>query len=173
MNNNKPTKVSDLKEHIDLLKTDYDFILIDSSPNVNAEIVAAAKASDSLVMIVSPDYASISCILKAIFISKENGVKIDGIILNKVVNSKHEVKSEEVEEITGLKVIGVVPYHKDVHESNLKRVCLPAKGRKSYNKEYSEIAKYMVLKENPSTKLKFGAGTKIQYKNRKKLVGGK
>ncbi|MAH03228.1 hypothetical protein CMI39_00370 [Candidatus Pacearchaeota archaeon] len=172
LNNTKPTKVSSLKEYIEDLKDYYDFILIDSSPNINAEILSAIKASDSLIMMINPDYSSLSCLLNAIKIAKENKIKIDGLIINKVYNSKNEVSFGDIENTTGEKIIAVIPHHKDIHESVLKRIPLELHKRKEYSKEYLELAKFIILLNNPASKIKLKSFVlkTISQKNRKRIL---
>tara|TARA_Y100000310_G_scaffold253607_1_gene260502 strand:- start:625 stop:1413 length:789 start_codon:yes stop_codon:yes gene_type:complete len=172
LNNKCPTKVSSLGNFIDELREYYDFILIDSSPNVNAEILATVKASDDLFMVVNPDYATLSCTLCAIKIAKENRVPIEGIIVNKVYGNKNEVSFKDIEEITDSKIIAIIPHHLDIHESVLKRIPLKFNKRKEYSREYSELAKFMILCKNPSEKVKLKRSLvkTISQKNRLKIL---
>jgi|TARA_Y100000310_G_scaffold243188_1_gene247627 MinD-like ATPase involved in chromosome partitioning or flagellar assembly len=172
LNNKKPTKVSSLKEYIEDLKDCYDFILIDSSPNINAEILAAINSSDSLIMIINPDYSSLSCLLNAIKIAKLNKIPIDGLIINKKYNSKNEVSFNDIEKTTGENIIAVIPHHIDIHEAVLKRIPLEINQRKEYSKEYLELAKFMILLSNATSKIKlknFILKT-ISQKNRKRIL---
>jgi len=54
-----------LKDKIQLLKKDYDYIIIDSSPNLNDELLSTILASDLLFVVSTPDYPTLSCSLKA------------------------------------------------------------------------------------------------------------
>jgi len=172
LNNKKPTKVSDLKEHIQRLRTSYDFILIDSSPNTNAEMLATIESSDEIIPIINPDYATISCTLLAIRFVEEHKTHIKGLIVNKVYHNKNEVSFREIEKLTGLKIIGVIPHHIDIHESVLKRNPLEINKRKEYIKEYSEIVKFIMLSKNPAEKLKLqrSFSKTISKKNRARIL---
>ena len=172
LNNERPTKVSALPEYIERLRSGYDFILIDSSHNVNIEILATIRSSDELFVVVNPDYATLSCTLRAIKIANENDVSVSGVIANKIYGSRNEVGFKEIENIIGSKIVGIVPYHLDIHESVLKRVPLDFGGRKKYAREFSEIAKFIVLSKDPSKKLKFRKTFRknIAQKNRAKIV---
>lgn len=172
LNNKKSTKVSSLKEHLDSLKENYDFILLDSSPNMNAEILTTIDSFDYLLMIVNPDYLNLSCTLQAINIAKEKKIKILGLIVNKVYGSKNEISFKDIEKITRQKILAIIPYHLDIHEATLKRRPIELENRKEYYKEYSELSKFMILLNNPSEKIKLKNSfiKTIAQKNRSRII---
>jgi len=99
-----------LKEKIQHLKYHYDVILIDSSPSLDHETLAAMMASDKLILVTSPDYATLSCTLHAIKVAKQKKVQIMGLILNKVYGKNFEVSLEEIEKVAGVPVLAVIPH---------------------------------------------------------------
>jgi septum site-determining protein MinD len=98
-----------LKQKITSLKNYYDIILIDSSPNMNNEILSTLIASDEIAVVTSPDIPTLSNTLYAIKIAKEKNTPIFGIILNKVRRKNFEIRLEEIEEATNTPVIAVLP----------------------------------------------------------------
>lgn len=102
----KPFK---LKQKISYLKDYYDMILIDSSPNLNEEILSTMIASDELLVVTTPDYPTLSTTLRAIRLAKQKRTPITGLILNKVRNKKFELKVEDIEEAAGVPVLSVLP----------------------------------------------------------------
>jgi len=97
-----------LHNRISQVKKDYDFILIDSSPNLNDEMMATMIASDELLAVTSPDYPTLSCTLHAVKVAKEKKTPIAGLILNKVRNMGFELSAEDIESTTGVPVISVI-----------------------------------------------------------------
>lgn len=85
-----------LKECIDPLREMYDVIIIDSSPSLNEEMLAAMEASDEIVVVSSPDYPTLSSTLHAIDIAKNRGSEIRGLVLNKVRGKRFELKDKDV-----------------------------------------------------------------------------
>ena len=172
LNNKHKIQASHLGKFLDRLRPNYDFILLDTSPNVNAEIISAISASDELFLIVNPDYANMSCILKAMHLSNEEGGVIAGIIANKVYNTKNEISLNEIESITGSMVIGTIPHHLDIHESVLGMKPVELNSRKKYSQELSEIAKLIILSEDfsSSLKLKNNIFKTVAQKNREAIV---
>jgi septum site-determining protein MinD len=99
-----------LKEKIKSLKKDYDLIIIDSSPALNEETFAVMVASDSLLVVTTPDFPTLSMTLKAIRLAKQRGTPIDGLIINKVYNKDFELSLDEIETTSDVPVMAVIPH---------------------------------------------------------------
>lgn len=106
-----------LKHKINYLKDYYDIILIDSSPNLNEEILATMVASDELLVVTSPDYPTLSATLRAIRIAKQKKTPITGLILSRVRNKKFELSIEDIEEAAQVPVLSILPDDISVLES--------------------------------------------------------
>lgn len=98
-----------LKDRLKTVKRDYDFIIIDSSPNVNDEILSTVLASDGLFIVSTPDYPTLSCSLRAAKIAKQRGKKVYGIILNKIKNPRYEINLQDIEVVMDLPVVARIP----------------------------------------------------------------
>ena len=79
-----------LHNRLSQLKDVYDYIIIDSSPNLNDEILSTMIAADRLVVVTSPDYPTLSCTMHALKVAKEKKTPIVGLVLNKVRNKKFQ-----------------------------------------------------------------------------------
>jgi septum site-determining protein MinD len=97
-----------LHNRISQIKKDYDFVIIDSSPNLNEEMLSTMIASDELLVVTSPDYPTLSCTMHAIKIAKEKKTPIAGLVLNKVRNKNFELSVEDIESTTGVPVLSVI-----------------------------------------------------------------
>jgi len=106
---NKPVRTYKLKQKLAPLKEHYDTIIIDSSPNLNDEILATMTASDKLLVVTSPDYPTLSCTMHAVKVAKDRNTPITGLILNKVHNKEFELTIEEIEDATNVPVIASIP----------------------------------------------------------------
>ena len=105
-----PFKLKDVLKGVD---KDYDIILVDSSPALNYETLAAVLASDELFVVTTPDYSTLSTTLKAVKMAKQKGVPVSGIILNKVYNKHFEISFEDIEKTIGVPILAVIPH--DIH----------------------------------------------------------
>ncbi|MBW2967617.1 AAA family ATPase [Candidatus Woesearchaeota archaeon] len=97
-----------LYNRLSQVRNSYDFIVIDSSPNLNEEILSTMIASDELVVVTSPDYPTLSCTMHAVKIAKERKTPIAGLVLNKIRGKKFELSVDEIEKTTGTQVISVI-----------------------------------------------------------------
>jgi len=114
-----PEKIAyyDLKLHLEKLRADYDYILIDSSPNLNHEILATMMASDELLVVSTPDHPTLDGTMNAVKIAKRKKTPITGIILNKVYNKGFEVKINEIETAADCPVVALLPHDLKVMEA--------------------------------------------------------
>lgn len=102
-----------LKEKLSVLKKLYDYILIDASPTLNDDMLATIVASDELLVVTSPDYPTLSATLHAVKMAQKKKTPIVGLVLNKVRGKKFELTAREIEEASGVGILGVV--RDDVH----------------------------------------------------------
>lgn len=138
----KPFK---LKQKISYLKDYYDIILIDSSPNLNEEVLATMIASDELLVVTSPDYPTLSTTLRAVRLAKQKKIPITGLILNRVRNKKFELSIEDIEDAAGVPVLSVLPEDVRVQEAiaNTTPVVL-YKPKANASVEYKKLAACLI-----------------------------
>lgn len=98
-----------LRDKIGKIKNNYDYVVIDSSPNLNEEILSAMLASDALFVVTTGDYPTMSCSMRAAYLAKQRGKPIVGIILNKIRDPAFELSMNEIEEATGIPVVAKIP----------------------------------------------------------------
>lgn len=102
-----PLKLRDKLNHV---KKMYDFIIIDSSPAMNDETLSAMLASDETIIVTTPDIPTLSMTIKAIRTAKQRGIKIDGLILNKVHNKDFELSLDDIEKTAEVPILAVIPH---------------------------------------------------------------
>jgi|TARA_Y100000031_G_C8232683_1_gene391703 septum site-determining protein MinD len=147
----KPFK---LKHKINSLREHYDMILLDSSPNLNEEILATMIASDELLVVTSPDYPTLSTTLRAVRLAKQKKTPITGLILNRVRNKKFELKVEDIEEAAHVPILGVLPEDINVLEalSHTTPVALH-KPRSNASIEYKKLAACLIGEQYKDSRL--------------------
>ena len=102
-----------LREKLAGLKALYDFVLIDASPTLNDDMLATIIASDELLVVTSPDYPTLSATLHAVRVAKKQRTPVAGLLLNRVLNRRFELKPGEIEEAAGVPILATV--QEDVH----------------------------------------------------------
>lgn len=106
-----------LKEKLKKIKNDYDFVILDSSPALNNETLAAMLSSDELFVVSTPDFSTLTMTLKAIALAKKRGTPISGIIINKAYGKDFELSLENIESTSEVPVLAVVPHDVNVLRS--------------------------------------------------------
>jgi septum site-determining protein MinD len=130
-----------LKDKLSPIRKGYDFILIDSSPAVNDDVLSVILASNSLIFVTTPDYPTLSNTLKSIKLAKERGAVIDGLILNKVHNKDFEISIKDIEKTIEAPVLAVIPYDVKVLEALSRFIPFPSsKPRAEGSIEYKKLA---------------------------------
>lgn len=114
--------LTQIRDKIKTLFESNDIILLDSSPGLGREAVAALKASDEVLLVTTPFVPPVMDIVRCLEVIKEIGVKPIGIVLNMVHKKKYEMTETEVEQLTGIPVIASISYDKNVPKSLAAKV---------------------------------------------------
>ena len=141
LNFNGKIDYTKLKQELATAKKDYDYVLIDSSPNLNNEMLATIMASDALFVVTTPDYPTLSCTLHAVKMAKQKKTPIAGLILNRVYNKNFELSVNDIEEAAECPVVAVIPH--DVHFLEALSKTTPSHAlapNKAANVEYAKLA---------------------------------
>jgi septum site-determining protein MinD len=144
-----------LKNKLKNIKNDYDIVLLDSSPNLNQEILATMVASDELYVVTTPDFPTLSCTLKAVKVANQKKTPIKGLILNKVRNRNFELSLQEIEEASESKVLAVLP--DEVHILEALSKSLPStlhKHNSDSTIEYKKLAAFLIGEQYKDIRLK-------------------
>lgn len=146
---NKEYSPLKLKQKIAQIRRGYDFIIIDSSPSLNEELTSAMLASDSLFIVSTPDYPTLSCSMKTARIIRQSGRDISGIIVNRVLGRSSQVSLEEVQESINIPVVAMIKDDRRVAKSLYQRVPMPIYAKRSqFSREIGKLAASLVgLKE--------------------------
>lgn len=144
-----------LKDRLSKIKEDYDFVIIDSSPSLNEEVLSAMLASDNLFVVSTPDYPTLSCSLRAARLAKQRGKPISGIILNKIRNPKYELSLKEIESAIELPIVARIPDDSESVKSLFTRIPLSIYNRKSkFSKEVNKLCAALANQKEKRSALK-------------------
>ena len=143
--NNKQINPFKLKDKLKNVQDRYDIILIDSSPALNYETLAAMLASDELFVVTTPDYATMAMTLKAIRLAKQKRIPVSGLILNKVYNKDFEIPLKDIEETAGVPILAVIPY--DINVLRAQSIFTPSTMHNPHSPgsvEYKKLAAILI-----------------------------
>ncbi|MCD6403007.1 MAG: cell division ATPase MinD [Candidatus Aenigmarchaeota archaeon] len=114
----------------DMLPTE-DFIIIDSAPGFGKEAVSALKACEEAIIVSTPTVPAIMDAIKAKKVLQELGVENLGLVLNKVMGRKYELKRSEITELIDLPVLAEIPFDEKFQEALAAKMPLILYDRKS------------------------------------------
>lgn len=87
----------------------YDFVIIDGAAGLGREALATLAASSELLVVATPDIASIASALKVIEVARDMKVPVAGVALNRVRGKNYEMTRREVESICETQVVSRIP----------------------------------------------------------------
>src|SRR3989344_259556 len=140
-----------LKDMIKRAKENYDFVILDSSPSLNDEILSTILASDNLFVVTTPDYPTLSCSITAAKLAKQRGTPISGIIVNKIREPGYEITLKEIEDEIDIPVVARIPDDKTAIRSLFMRIPIPVYNR--HSRFAKEISRLNAALTNTPTKL--------------------
>ena len=94
-----------------------EIVLIDSATGLSRDTLLVIKAADEVIVVTNPELAAVTDALKLIKKTEEMGVKVAGIVVNKVTGSKLELPIKNIQSMLGKKVIAVIPEDSSVKEA--------------------------------------------------------
>ncbi len=100
-----------LKKVLEKMKYRYDYILLDSSPH-HSEMKPVIAAADKVFVITTPDHVTLATSLKAAMLAKKNKTPVEGVIVNRIRDPRHEADLGDIEEIMGVPVLAKIKDHK-------------------------------------------------------------
>lgn len=113
----KGVDMSKIKEKVGSLSESNDIIILDAGPGLGREAIACIKAADEVLYVTTPYVPSVMDIIRCKEIVNESGIKELGIVVNMSEGDKHEMNKQEIEQLTRLPVISVIPQDKNVKRS--------------------------------------------------------
>ncbi|MEM4254980.1 MAG: cell division ATPase MinD [Candidatus Norongarragalinales archaeon] len=161
-----------LKRSVKKLEEIYDYVLIDCPPGLGEDALAAITSAKEMILVLTPEPISLADALKVQILAEKNNVKIDGFVLNMVLNEKNEIKSRELETILKLKNLGVLPEDLEVRKaSSLQKPVSLAFPSSKFARSLKNLAAQITGEEvqTPAEKKSFFAGIMRFFKN---LFGG-
>ncbi|MCS7093735.1 MAG: P-loop NTPase [Candidatus Aenigmarchaeota archaeon] len=108
-------------EYVDLTQLKFflkdlnsEFVFLDSAPGFGREAMSILTSVDAVLLVTTPFINSVADILRAKKILEALQKIQLGVVVNMVKGKSYELKKNEIEAITGIKVVGEVPYDENV-----------------------------------------------------------
>ncbi len=94
-----------------------ELVLIDTSSQPHEEIMNVAGKT---LVVTTPDLTSVTDTLRTIKKTEEKGIKVLGVVVNKI-KGKNELSVSEIKAMLDRPIIGEVPYDEKVEESHASK----------------------------------------------------
>lgn len=114
-----------LKDIIEPLKSQFDFILVDAPAGVDKTVLAAINACDELLIVTDPTSPAIADAFKTKMLAQRLGKKPIGVIVNFVRGEKGEITNLDIMKMLELPIYGNVPEDTDVRRSFMQEKVAP------------------------------------------------
>jgi septum site-determining protein MinD len=133
--------ITSIRDSITPILNKNDIILLDGGPGLGREAIATFRTSDELIYVTTPFVPSVLDVVRCEEIAKEFGIKSLGIVLNMVTNEKYEMTKKEIEELTNLPIISIIPYEKNVNRSlSIKTPIVSMEPKNPASMEFTRLA---------------------------------
>ncbi len=174
-NYEKPINFLKLRDKLSRFKNNYDFVVIDSSPSMNEELLSTMIAADVLFVVTTPDYPTLSCSLKAAALARHRGKPIAGLILNKVRDSRYEIGFDEIEQSSEIPIVARLPDDLAVLRAVFMRMPVSVyHGGSSFSKEITRLNAALAKKREKQSffEILFSSSKRREVVNRQLLKQG-
>ncbi len=114
-------ELTKFKKHLLKLEKNTDFIILDAAPGLGKEALFVMDACREVMFVTMPFVPMIGDVIRCREVLRQFGEKKMGILLNMVTYGTHELKKDVIEEVTGLPVIGEIPYDRNITQSLIMR----------------------------------------------------
>lgn len=147
------------------LKKQFDFILIDSPAGIERGFYNAIRNANEAIVVVNNDVTSIRDADKVIGILNTHGIIDNKLIINKVslkkIDKEINITMNDVIEVLGVPLLGVVYEDEEVIKSNNKGIPIVLNNKSIINKCYQNISKRLNGEEVSLVKYKKNIFEKI------------
>ncbi len=105
-------------ECIEKYKKDFEFIILDSPAGLESGFLLSSKASDSAIILSTPDSISIRAASYACENVRKNGVSDVRLVVNKFNKKLHKnINVDEIIDTVGARLLGIVPDSEEIYAS--------------------------------------------------------
>jgi septum site-determining protein MinD len=102
-------KLDHLKKVVGWLAKRFDYVFLDAPSGLDRDAITAMSLANELVMVVTPDIASLSNAIKTKLISERLNVPVTGVIVTRSTGKGLEIAENEIIMTLDLPVLAVIP----------------------------------------------------------------
>ncbi len=106
-----------LKTVLRSVKDEFDFVLVDVPAGVDVTARAAIASTEEVILVTTPDPASLTDVMKMKITAMQLGTKPVGVIVNMRRGEKWEASLRDIENFLEMRILGVIPEDPNVRRS--------------------------------------------------------
>ncbi len=117
LNGLRRVRLSRMSKVVKSLARRRDILLIDGPSGLGHDAVLALKISKELILVITPDIASLSDALKTKIIAEHLRVKPIGVVVSRATDENADISEEEIKSMLELPILAVIPEDPEVRRS--------------------------------------------------------
>ena len=106
-----------LKKVFDDLKEISDFVIVDSAAGLGNESISVLKNADEVIIVTNPELPAVTDAFKIVTLSKEIGIPVKGIVLNRVRKDNFDLGFRAIESLLETPITSVIGDEKIMREA--------------------------------------------------------
>ncbi|HIH11636.1 TPA: P-loop NTPase [Candidatus Woesearchaeota archaeon] len=144
----RKTDFEKISKVFDQLQNVTDIVLVDAPSGLGPDVRHLLQLSDELLIVANPTQSSVMDALKTIKLALAEKTFIAGIVLNMAHGGRHELKPQEVEEITGFPLLATIKDDRKFRKAGYKNLPLHHVYPRSRSaKELRNVASFLALEK--------------------------
>lgn len=117
LNGIQRVRLERLKKVVDNLARKSEFLLIDAPSGLGRDTIVALTMAQEIVLVVTPDIASLSNALRTKIVAERFGVKPAGVIVTRTTGRQVDIPNDEIASTLELPVLATIPEDPEVRRS--------------------------------------------------------
>lgn len=117
----KDMRMERMEYVLETLTEDIDILIIDAPGGLERDTINAIEVSNEIILVTTPEISSLSDTLKTKIVAEKLGIKILGVIINRKVEDKVFLTTEEIEVILKVPVLSIIPEDPQLQIANASR----------------------------------------------------
>lgn len=110
-----------LEDVLTSIRNQVELAIIDCGPGFSSETSEVLDILDGVLLITTPDLASITDVLKTKKFCEQHGVEVMGVIVSHNRTGEHIIPLSDIEAVLDSPVVGDIPYDESIHISQHKK----------------------------------------------------
>ena len=131
-----------MEETINQLAKRAEIVLIDGPSGLGRDALTALRVSKEVIIVTTPDIASLSDALKTKIVAEHLNVKPTGAVITRAMGKKIDIPQEKIEALLELPILGIIPEDPETRRSvALGKPVVTYKPKSEGAKVFKELAK--------------------------------